>query len=150
MRKKPAPTGASCEAAEDSSAQLNISSLIDVAFLLLVFFLVTSTLQPREADLNMSLAGEGPPRGEPVAVKIVISADDTILWGNEAIVDGQTPSTESLRAALRNHRLMTDSFNQPSAFILHANDSASYQRMIDVIDAFAHEGVKDLLLADQP
>ena len=147
MRKNPTP--ASNSPAEDQSAQLNISSLIDVAFLLLIFFLVTSTLQPREADLNMSLAGEGPPH-ELAPVTIAISADDTVLWADEPILDSQSASIEPLREALRNYRIMTESFNQKPAFVLKADDAASYQRMVDVINAFAHEGVKDLLLADQP
>jgi hypothetical protein len=35
---------------------LDISSLIDVCFLLLIYFLVTSTITPRETDLGMALA----------------------------------------------------------------------------------------------
>ena len=34
---------------------LDMSSLIDVSFLLLIYFLVTSTLEPRESDLSMEM-----------------------------------------------------------------------------------------------
>ncbi len=40
---------------EDDEPALDISSLIDVCFLLLIYFLVTSTIQPREQDLPMTL-----------------------------------------------------------------------------------------------
>ena len=43
------------EALEDDEPGLDISSLIDVCFLLLIYFLVTTTIQPREQDLRMSL-----------------------------------------------------------------------------------------------
>ena len=36
---------------------LDISSLIDVCFLLLIYFLVTSTIKPRESDLGLQLPG---------------------------------------------------------------------------------------------
>lgn len=36
---------------DEDVAGLDISSLIDVSFLLLIYFLVTSTLDPREGDL---------------------------------------------------------------------------------------------------
>lgn len=39
----------------DSDPQLDISSLIDVCFLLLIYFLVTSTIAPRERDLQLAL-----------------------------------------------------------------------------------------------
>ncbi len=37
---------------EDIGAELDISSLIDVTFLLLIYFLVTSAIQVRETDLG--------------------------------------------------------------------------------------------------
>ncbi len=39
----------------DDEPALDISSLIDVCFLLLIYFIVTSTMQPREQDLPMTL-----------------------------------------------------------------------------------------------
>ncbi|MBG7607508.1 MAG: biopolymer transporter ExbD [Verrucomicrobia bacterium] len=43
----------------DTEPQLDISSLIDVCFLLLIYFLVTCTIQPREQDLLMALPTPG-------------------------------------------------------------------------------------------
>jgi len=40
---------------EDDEPELNMSSLIDVTFLLLIYFIVTSTIQPQEKDLPMTL-----------------------------------------------------------------------------------------------
>ena len=37
----------------DNDPELDISSLVDVAFLLLIYFLVTSTLRPDETDLSI-------------------------------------------------------------------------------------------------
>ena len=44
----------------DEDPELDISSLIDVSFLLLIYFIVTSTLQKRETDLGITLPSTVP------------------------------------------------------------------------------------------
>ena len=44
----------------DNDPELDISSLVDVAFLLLIYFLVTSTLRPDETDLSIVLPSQVP------------------------------------------------------------------------------------------
>jgi biopolymer transport protein ExbD len=46
-------------------SRLDISSLIDVCFLLLIYFLVTSTIKPRETDLGMALPAANPSNEQP-------------------------------------------------------------------------------------
>ena len=41
----------------EGEAVVDVSSLIDVCFLLLVFFMVTVTIAPRESDLELKLPG---------------------------------------------------------------------------------------------
>ena len=43
------------KAPKEENPALDMSSLIDVSFLLLIYFLVTSTLDPKEADLGMTM-----------------------------------------------------------------------------------------------
>ncbi|MEM1444241.1 MAG: biopolymer transporter ExbD, partial [Verrucomicrobiota bacterium] len=43
------------KAPKEEDPALDMSSLIDVSFLLLIYFLVTSTLDPKEADLGMTM-----------------------------------------------------------------------------------------------
>jgi biopolymer transport protein ExbD len=58
----------------DATPELDISSLIDVCFLLLIYFLVTSTIAPRETDLAMSLPAANPgseqPKIEPMFIRV--------------------------------------------------------------------------------
>lgn len=77
---------------EDDEPALDISSLIDVCFLLLIYFLVTSTIQPREQDLPMTLpsdskSSEAPVLIEPMLIKVkksgsafsIVVNDDEVL-----------------------------------------------------------------------
>ena len=43
----------------NSSVQVEMSSLVDLSFLLLVFFIVTSTILAKERDVEMSFPREG-------------------------------------------------------------------------------------------
>lgn len=59
---------------EDYEGVLDISSLIDVCFLLLIYFLVSSTIQPREQDLPMTLPSsaqsDSPLDIEPMLIEV--------------------------------------------------------------------------------
>ena len=59
---------------EDDEPGLDISSLIDVCFLLLIYFIVTTTIQKKEQDLNMglpsSVPSDTPPEIRPLYIKI--------------------------------------------------------------------------------
>ena len=47
---------------------MDISPLIDVAFLLLIYFLVTTTMLKQEADLGLALPGLASLNNQPVEV----------------------------------------------------------------------------------
>ena len=59
---------------EEDEPEMDISSLIDVCFLLLIYFLVTSTIQPKEQDLPMNIPSESPPDTkveiEPMLIRV--------------------------------------------------------------------------------
>ena len=61
---------------EDDEPELDISSLIDVCFLLLIYFMVTATIQPRESDLGMTLPSEAPSDTPPEISPMLIEIQD--------------------------------------------------------------------------
>ena len=63
------------ESFEEDEPGLDISSLIDVCFLLLIYFLVTTTIQPREQDLKMSLPAAAPSDTPPALAPMFIKVD---------------------------------------------------------------------------
>ena len=73
-RRKYSPEGA-------KDPELDISSLVDVAFLLLIYFLVTSTLKKDETDLSIvlptSIPTDNPDPVDPLA--ILIEADGRVI-----------------------------------------------------------------------
>jgi len=72
------------EAVEDEDPKLDISSLIDVCFLLLIYFIVaTSLIQERKLDMSMpgQSMGENASQIEPALIRII--KDGTIYWGKD-------------------------------------------------------------------
>ena len=62
------------EGPEDDEPGLDISSLIDVCFLLLIYFLVTTTIVKKEQDIDMTLPSvapsDTPPDIRPFFIKL--------------------------------------------------------------------------------
>ncbi len=80
------------ETTESMDPALDISSLIDVCFLLLVYFLVTSTIQPRETDLQLQLPANRGDEIQPLIVPLFIrvEAGDAVYVGtgpNQQVMD---------------------------------------------------------------
>lgn len=137
--------GSTATAAEHEG--LNVSSLIDVAFLLLIFFLVTSTLRATEADLNTYLPpGEGGPADPALAVAVTVRADGAVLWGGELASAPEDQQMAGFRGRLRDHIEVAEAMRQRPVFVLGVDDEAKHQRLVDVLNAFAHERVTDLVL----
>ena len=86
----------------ESSAQgseiINISSLLDVMFILIIFFLVTTTFKNLETDHKVSLPDEteGKPLGdsEPVIVVNVRKSGAYVMLGRQVTVEEMTSLVE--------------------------------------------------------
>lgn len=73
---------------EESTELINISSLLDVMFILIIFFLATTTFQQAERDVKVNLpdAADGHTlSSETSALVINVREDGSYLLGNEGI-----------------------------------------------------------------
>ena len=68
---------------DEDKPQLNISPLIDICFLLLIYFLVTTTIQLKEQDTTMKLPSADPtdqqPEIRPMFIKV---AENGSIYAN--------------------------------------------------------------------
>lgn len=140
---------------EDIDPKLEISSLIDICFLLLIYFLVTSTLIPRETDLDMRLPAQVQSESQPDIEPLFIRVD-----GNGAIFSGtgaaQQPldSNESernvplLSAQLDLYATAARGANSTPLVQIYADGNASQQRVIDVLNALARVNITSVTFTD--
>jgi len=138
----------------DENPQLDISSLIDVCFLLLIYFLVTSTITPRESDLGLALPGpstisDKPPEIEPMLIWIEDSG--AIYTGQEKTAQDMDPSSRDLPqlgAELKFYKDGVDAAGANPLVQIYASDECSHQRVIDVLNALAGVKINSVTFTD--
>ena len=130
----------------------DISSLIDVAFLLLIYFLVTTTLLKQEADLGLALPGLASLRNQPVDVDqmvIKISSDSSIAINEEVVEsDPNTRRLPNLTDRLSRYAASAKIAKSDALVIINCHNDAKEQRFVDVLNACAAAGLKNISLTD--
>jgi biopolymer transport protein ExbD len=135
------------QADEETDPALDISSLIDVCFLLLIYFLVTSTIKPRETDLGMALPSAMPsdqqPDIEPMFIKVdAAGAIYTGTGNSQQILDTDTGdrTLPLLKSALEMYASGAKAAGSKPLVQIWADGATSNQRVIDILNSLA--GVK--------
>lgn len=121
--------------------EVNLTSLIDVVFLLLIFFMV-STSFIREASLSLQLptAASAPAPEQPQTVEIVVGADGRYFFGDRELVSA-SPAT--LRRAL----LAEAESDTGRTLVIRADGRAPHQAVVTVMDVAGRAGFQSIHLA---
>lgn len=138
----------------DSEPELDISSLIDVSFLLLIFFLISTTLIKPERDLAMRLpAVDSPVQADPdPALEIAIATDGRVSAGGLELAGPSEPGEPSQLGALRDELVAVkhraDLVGEVPLISLTAASGCGTQRFIDVINALAFAKIDRIAMSD--
>ena len=117
-----------------------IAPMLDILFVLLLFFMVSAGAQKHEATLTTQLPGQGGPAGN-VPMEIGIDEDGTVSIAGTAI--GTPPGDHQLGPLVERLRgLMAANAQQP--VVITPTRSAKHQRVVDVLNACAAANVKNL------
>jgi biopolymer transport protein ExbD len=139
----------------ESEPELDISSLIDVCFLLLIYFLVTSTITPRETDLGMSLPAANPSSEQPKIEPMFIRVDEAgVIYTGVGAGQQQLDQDASVREVpLLDSQLDLYSAAARSAGTnplvqVYVDPGTTQQRVIDVLNALAGAGISSVTFTD--
>lgn len=132
--------------AADAKVELQIAPLIDVVFLLLIYFMVTASLIKKEADISFVLPATVPPREMvelPVEALIMIAEDGTVE------LDGMQFSPEDLMLDELVYQVMglqdiAKTQQSPFSVTITPSRETLHLRIVEVMDACAAAGVKNL------
>ena len=129
-------------APREEEPELDMSSMIDVSFLLLIYFIITSTLDPKEADLGMKLptttssSSSTPTDIDPM--DITVNSEGHVI-ANEEILDTDATKREvpQLLEKLRDYVSAAKLTDSETVVIISADNAASGQRFLDVLNALS-------------
>ncbi|MCS7238114.1 MAG: biopolymer transporter ExbD [Thermoguttaceae bacterium] len=132
-------------------AEMDMTPMVDVTFLLLIFFMVTAAY-----SLQKSLEMPSPDRQEEAAEArtieeletdsdyiIVRIARDNTVWVN----DVEAPSQQEVLARLREARNATPGSRGPSNLLVLADPEAKHETVVMVLDAGNAVGMENIRLA---
>lgn len=120
--------------------QLDMAPLIDVVFLLLIFFLLTSTYLVNESvDLVLPTSSTATPAPQ-LPIVVTLARDGAVGVGDEKL--------PLAAVAARVRELLAGDGRR--AVRLKADAEVSVQRMLAVVDAVRAAGARELSLATRP
>ncbi len=123
---------------------MQLAPLVDVLFLLVIFFAVTQHYARHETLLDVSVpaaeTGEDRPRSTVGEIIVNVKSDGTI------IVNGQDLTEEDLLVKLRN----IAEVYKDQAVILRGDIKTEYEHIIRVLDTCQKAGIWNVAFAAQP
>jgi len=117
--------------------KVDMTSMIDCVFLLLIFFMIASTLERKESDLGITLPGtmeQGSALEMPDEQIIEVQAKGEIYLNGRLYEGKQMPE---LVNTLVRYRLSSEAARSKPMITVQAEDGACYDRVIDVLNACA-------------
>ena len=125
----------------DDEPDINITSLIDVVFLLLIFFMVTTTFeQQSRIHINLPQASAEPEKQESEPLEIIVDAQGRYFIGDRQVVNSEV---DTLKAAVR--KALGSRKEVPVT--VRADARATNQAVVTVLDAVSQLGLTHISLA---
>ena len=127
---------------EPDAAAFPFAPMIDVVFLLLIFFIATMQFSQSERELNVSVpvAEEGADARQTVG-EIIINVREN----GEVVVDSTVMSQEQLYAKLNRIAAVHD--NQ--AIRIRGDAKVDYEKIVQVVDVCQKAGIPNISFATQ-
>jgi biopolymer transport protein ExbD len=128
----------------DGEFGFQIAPMLDVLFVLLLFFMVTAGSQKHEATLTTQLPG-GKPGGD-VPLEIGIDADGQVNVSGVPVGD----AADAKLGPLVDRLTQVLASNQTQPVVITPMRSTKQQRVVDVLNACAAAKVKNLAFGSPP
>ncbi len=119
--------------------EINITPMLDLAYVLLVIFIIMTTATVQGIPVNLPKASSAPSLHKPQTKAITIAGDGTIY------LDTYPVTLEQLESTLRQYKAV----NPALPVVLKADAQIAYQRVMDVLDLLGRLEISQLGLVAQ-
>jgi biopolymer transport protein ExbD len=129
-------------------ATVELTPLIDVVFLLLIFFMVsTSFVQNQALNVDLPQANGDAQPSQDLYINVIVQEDGRYE------IDGNLVADESLAGLVNTLRSIVEknaAQNNSLPVIISADALATHQSVVRIMDACAQAGLSQISLATQP
>ena len=130
--------------AEEESVELNITPLIDVVFLLLIFFMVsTSFIRQSEISLTLPQASEEQPAQDLDVIEIAVDDAGRFYVDGQALVNAQVATIKTAIADA------AEQLSGDPTIVISSDARADVQAVVSVMDAARQLGFVRITFATE-
>ena len=131
--------------------EMQMGPMIDMVFLLLVFFMVTAKPVKQESDISLGLPGTVSAEEAvelPDEQRVRIEADGSIVLNDSVLGAPNDSSLNELVATLKRFKESADANKADALVTLDAADDTNQQRIVDVLNACAKADISGVTFSD--
>ena len=131
--------------------EMQMGPMIDMVFLLLVFFMVTAKPIKQESDISLGLPGTVSAEEAvelPDEQRIRIEDDGSIVLNDSVLGARADSDLAELIATLKRFKESSDANKSEALVTLDAADGTNHQRIVDVLNACARADITGVTFSD--
>ncbi len=132
-------SGSVGEGEKDVYDDINITPMLDLAYVLMVIFIIMTTASVQGIKVNLPQASAAPSLAKPQTKAITVTADGTIFLDTFPVT---LPELENL---LRQYKAA----NPNLPVVIKADSTIQYQKVVDVLDLVGRLEITQLGLVTQ-
>ena len=129
---------ASSAESENGNPGFQIAPMVDVVFVLMLFFMASAGMRMREMELPIKLPGTGESKSPPIVIVIVIGSDGRVSINEKTYGTAGDKSLGDLRKWLTG---VITQFGIEEAVIIRPASDVRHERIMQVLNATAASGV---------
>lgn len=136
---------------ELQTVEMQMGPMIDMVFLLLVFFMVTAKPIKQESDINIGLPGtvaQEEALDIPDEQRIIVRADGQVVLNDLTMDTPTSAELPSLVSTLKRFKESSDANKSEALVTIDAEDGSRHQRIVDVLNACAKAEINGVTFAD--
>ena len=130
---------------EDGDMGFQIAPMVDVVFVLMLFFMASAGSQVKEIELSINLPGGGTRAGKPpvtTPIIIGISPEGQVTANDKTFGNPTDKGLPSLREYLKVD--VVERFGGDNPVIIRPSPETRHERIMDVLNAVGNSGITKL------
>ena len=136
---------------ENEPIDMNLSSMVDIVFLLLIYFIAVATIQQEESELKVAIPIDQAVRQEqktdtPEEVVIDVFPDGQVYFNLQPVDTPDSVGMPELKSQLKR---LHDAY-QDQAVVIRGQLETRHQSIVAVLNACAYAGIENISFPSDP